>query len=949
MHNFLQNLNFFKVKASLFLLSLFAFFSFSPLAIFAQETAQQGAESGTNPLYIFFGFILTVVLIFVYLATFILRFVGEVLAGITLVFIRINPSSFAPQIEKLWSVMVNFSNLILLSGFIYLGVSLILKLKSSGGDTIKKFATNLVIVAVTINFSLAISSTVVNLAQTAGDVFLAATVVASGDSINAEGLDLVKNPQEAGKVGDTYIRGLFTGFSKISTIRACSDADLKVEEGVCAKKKPGDTLDFGESMKKFFENKGFDFDIVLGYFLSEIIFGIAMALLFIVFWKAARVAVFRLVWLIILMITSPLALVGYLSPVQLFNEWGNKWRVKFITVLPLYPLVIISLYFATYVIQAFNVVGGQNQPEISKIIDSIFVGLASQEDGAAGISQAVVSLVLFFLPAVLSLGILWLLMDYLDKQYKEQAPELARKAGSWMAGTAIAATGGLIGGTAGLAYGLWSSAKGRGGQGFKQNLSSIGEKINMGSNLGGVGARMVADGTAFKAAKQFVGNRGLFGIGGKFNSEKGRERASADADVAMRKAGFGAMADSFFPKSDYLGTQGDQVSDMAFKQNAYQAQDKMDIKMGRTEPLSKDSYVRAANTLAEELKENPKLDFNDFDDRRKKQTYAMFKKTKDNAELKKTLVGNPKLVDFFAKSADKITEHTGDEAGMVNGLISMPAIAVNLPKNTKIGGSSSETIDGVKGIRDQALDLAIKDPVKFVNENYADLKTAQAIDERTKDYEDGGGGSQGWRSVAGIQAPLVPPAPSDKDGQEKLAETIEEYKTKDYPVKEADGSVVIKNFYENYKKALNVGLDKKRNASIVKKAKENAIANGVENGSVTNKDIADAIGEEIAEIKKDKKVVDYTQLYIDQLTADIDNADSSQYVKNIQGKIEGAKSDKQRRAEAARTGNEGLMRQNKEAEQRQEQRDKEMLQVLEAIKVGQSGANSPSQGMNPNN
>lgn len=101
---------------------------------------------------------------------------------VALTLLQINPAgaTFFQVALGPWGIMVSIASIILLSGFVFVGFKYIL----GSGKSVKvdQFLTNVVIVGVSILFTLFACAGVINLAQGVGDVFLAGYQAASGTS-----------------------------------------------------------------------------------------------------------------------------------------------------------------------------------------------------------------------------------------------------------------------------------------------------------------------------------------------------------------------------------------------------------------------------------------------------------------------------------------------------------------------------------------------------------------------------------------------------------------------------------------------------------------------------------------------------------------------------------------------------------------------------------------------
>jgi len=792
---------------------------------------------------VIFGFIVAFVLFLVWIVSSISYFFVQFLASAALFLVRFNPAAedIVKYITPIWQVVVNMANLFLLGGFVYMGVGLIIGNSAVRGK-INEFLTGLITVAVLANFSLAMSSTAVNLTQTVGDLFVAAVVIPIDGNVKIAfdpnlSADTDTKSKEIGKTNDIFVKGILDPFSKISGIRK----NVPVSDS-----KPEDKNKWFTSVIEYLGSKISDPNTLITDLFLEALFIASLWFLLLAFWSSFKIAIFRLGWLIILMVSSPIALISAFSPITFLKQLGDAWVKKFISIAPIYPFFIIGLYFAAYIATAFNNLAPKSI-DFGKAIGDIITGIFGNSDKSVGaIGYLIVQIITVFIGPAISVIIILELTKYLDKQFAEHAKEFVDKAkvtaktlynGAKMFGNGAKKFGEVVAGTWAGGKGLFDG-KGKGRlnyQGAVRGYLAGAEQASKRLDFG-------------KRIKDKWNRDTVFGADQK---EKNKSIAERDSDLAMRMNGKHELADRSYPNSPYSGlTKTDILRKQAkgedlFAQNEYAANEVMYKKQGRM--LSGQGNVARLERLEEELK-NPNFNYSNLSDLDRHQVDGILETAKTDKEHARKINSNPKLSEFFAKNAAKIASNMGDPNKVMGMLKAVPSVGLRV---------EDEDIFEGKEVKKAVMESIYDDPVAFDNTALErDLDTAAAIKD-SKNIE----GYLQFKKSSKAKKTFVPSAPK-KLTKDELANKTEEEKEEYQKIKEE---------YNSYKNKDGDWLDKNA-AKIGKLAAEKA----GKGKAVTQDHIKKAAIEYINDESNGfaNSETGYKKEYAEKIFEDINSADS---------------------------------------------------------------------------
>jgi len=636
--------------------------------------AVAAAESDDSDIFaIILSVILGLLLIFVALITSLVWFIVNTLASAALFLIRFNPAAdyLISSIEPLWQVMVNVANLAILAGFVTIGVGLIAGLKDfKGNQKTVGFLSGLIAIAVLANFSLSIAATAVNLTQTAGDLFVAAVVLPANPEAQVvfDPLADESGREAIAETNSLFVDNIIQPFGSISPIRD-SDGNLQaVWDNVT------------------------DLDVTTSNILGELIFLGTLVFLLLIFFSAFRISIFRLAWLVILMVTSPLALAAYFSPIGSFKKMGETWFKKFIGIAPLYPILIIGLYFASYM--AGQV--GQLTSQVGGIqgLNTFYSDLFTFNGAAINnnIASITISITLTLLGPALAIVILWLIFKYLDDAFKSHAGAV----GNAILGGAAGLVGGGVGVLTGLAAGTVAGGVGlaNGGKGrtttagrvwgsLTNGATKFGQTFDrakaFGDDIGGVLTKPLSEGASPDMAnikKNLSSVQDFFKKRSDVRSQYNKDMWGGTAELAGRgtvgllekfTGGPNAVSealrnriDDLNPSSKFAGQVGASAKDF-FNMSAA-ARSKYDKGRGKSSEIADTSVKKYAERLNQRIQKNPNLSFNQISGDAKNEVLQIAEKMKSNPSVANTVATkNKEFHDWIAGNMESISTQTGDD------------------------------------------------------------------------------------------------------------------------------------------------------------------------------------------------------------------------------------------------------------------------------------------------
>ena len=338
-------------------------------------------------------FVVGILAVVVWAIGILVQIVFWLIANIFLYVVRINPASsaFLQVATAPWNIVVNLANIVILGSFIFVGLGYIVgldavkKKKSTASD----FLINIVIIAVTINFTLSGAATVINVVQGVGDLMYVSYVRRFGG--------------DAGS--DTVINNL------VGNLKGASEIQCGAQPG-------GNTCEGGDNLAQEYIGAILGEGSAVPIFVRQCVYILLMLYAVFIFIKALRLALFRAVGLWLLMITSPLALVMYLSPVDGLKKQAYKWFSLFWQMTIFYPAFLFALIVINSLSGAFS--SAANNIANEQITTNTLSG-GINASAALVDPQDIVNLVLTVLGAVVAVFALQLITDFFEKGFGEIA------------------------------------------------------------------------------------------------------------------------------------------------------------------------------------------------------------------------------------------------------------------------------------------------------------------------------------------------------------------------------------------------------------------------------------------------------------------------------------------------------------------------------------------------
>ncbi len=412
-----------------------------------------------------FNIVAILLLWFIYFCGWVAIAVLFLLGWVILVFLRINPagSDFFTVAIAPWSVLITIANIMILGSFLYVGFGYILNIKNVK-KSIQEFLTSIVIVALSINFTILGVATVINITQGVGDVFIYSYVATKGtvtpDNINR-----------------ALIGNVIDGIGRVSILRCGKQMQSSVKNGGAADCKIGANVfeQAGDSIMSpltafFSQNSG----AATAMLISEAVFLIMICVAIYVFWKAAYMATMRIVGLWLLMVTSPIALATYLLPFESLKPIGKKWVDKFIKWTSFYPIFVFSLVLVGVLTEKFAQVTYTNKGALSYVgggignLASIFLNSVDTfaQAAAATVASPISNItgnydrtfedsLRIILGGAISIGALYMTLNFMDKDLENFTKKGLSAVGKWSRPFlgAYGATTRFVGGSTGFVAG----------------------------------------------------------------------------------------------------------------------------------------------------------------------------------------------------------------------------------------------------------------------------------------------------------------------------------------------------------------------------------------------------------------------------------------------------------------------------------------------------------------
>ncbi|MEM1312462.1 MAG: hypothetical protein AAGF07_03285 [Patescibacteria group bacterium] len=387
-------------------------------------------KEGSKLLSALFSIVSAILLWFVYflgwIAVLVLYFLGQII----LFFLRTNPAGadFFEVAVAPWTLLISVTNLLILGSFIYVGFGYLLNLKDLKKN-VQEFLQSVVIIAIALNFTIVGTATIINITQGIGEIFLYSYAVSREGTSNED-------------ISAALMGSVINSIGRVSVLRCGKQLEAGKQP---ASQTPADTntppagqtnvpstecditKDFGGQIGSLastsispitglFSGKSGQATAAL---ISEALFLIMICVAIVVFWKTAYMAVMRVVGLWLLMITSPIALATYLSPIDALKPMGKKWVDKMVKWSSFYPIFIFALAMVNLLTESFAEINASRQ-------------LSVVNDGAArGVSEFTLSLQVI-LGAVISIGALYAVTNFIDKDFENFAKSAISSVGKYV-------------------------------------------------------------------------------------------------------------------------------------------------------------------------------------------------------------------------------------------------------------------------------------------------------------------------------------------------------------------------------------------------------------------------------------------------------------------------------------------------------------------------------------
>ncbi len=357
----------------------------------------QNNSSGGNGLAdiikTIFNLILAILIIIVWVVGWGVHTVFWLIANAFLIIVRVNPAAegLINVATNPWRIVIQVANVLVLASFTFVGFGYLLDIKQIKKQLkVSEFLVNIVIIAVAMNFTLAATTTFVNIVQGVGDLVYFSYV--TNTNVNGESGSQVA------------INNISDSLSKVSEIRC---GNLSETAADCQVNNVSDTfaVTFQSGEK-------------LTVLIKEVVYVLIILYAIFIFLKALRLALFRAIGIWLLMITSPLALVMFLSPIDKMKKYAKEWLEMFWSMTLFYPAFVFGLIL-------INSLAGSFESAVRDITDQTVASntiLGGVSANAAVLSEGqITKLVLALLSGVVSIFALQVLVDFFEKKFGDIA------------------------------------------------------------------------------------------------------------------------------------------------------------------------------------------------------------------------------------------------------------------------------------------------------------------------------------------------------------------------------------------------------------------------------------------------------------------------------------------------------------------------------------------------
>jgi hypothetical protein len=367
--------------------------------------------------------ILTLVIVIITAIAWVLGAFGLILtfflSMLTLMIMMINPASNANIVvaAEVWGIFAGIANLIAFGSIVFFGLMKVLDVKNYSDRNVGDFILKVIFYAVLINFTLLTTAALVNIGYSFGILLI---VSRGGDPNNLDSMAQIL-------MGD-----ILKSIARFSYIRCgkveCEAAGFKATSEVSSR-------GFGD----IFSPLGSGFDKALGPLvgnaIGELLFFFILVIAIGALIKLFKVALYRLIAVWVLMITSPVALASYFSGIEEWQTFGKQWLERLITSILFFPAVIFALIMISLMSGAFgNVINSSAifaTSSTAKSITSSSVSVSSQDFGSYGdnFNKTIQFVVDNIIAGAFTIGGLYAVAGYFEDKFKGDVEAVKAGAG----------------------------------------------------------------------------------------------------------------------------------------------------------------------------------------------------------------------------------------------------------------------------------------------------------------------------------------------------------------------------------------------------------------------------------------------------------------------------------------------------------------------------------------
>jgi hypothetical protein len=350
-----------------------------------------------------------------------------VIMGVFFTFLRINPAGpeFLSVAIEPWRVIVTIANILTLAAFLYTGFQYVLGVGKK--QKINDFILNIIVVLLTINFTIFAAASFVNIAQGIGDAFVGGYSIASGQA----------NKDWGTVMFDNFINAI----REVSLIR-CGNVEEVTGGPTPSCKSTSGIGQVGRLYTQLFRGVGTAQAALIGEITFVVIIGYAIY----VMWRGMTTALLRVVGLWMLMVTSPIALAAAFSPIPQLKKIADDWMTKFLQLTFFYPVFVLGMILVGIISKTFGQAARTQINVLTGVSDSGISVAAQGESSPNVLAGTILILVLTGFVAVGSLNILIGFMTTFDKLIAagwQGIKDLATKS-AILSGAAVRFAGGQI-------------------------------------------------------------------------------------------------------------------------------------------------------------------------------------------------------------------------------------------------------------------------------------------------------------------------------------------------------------------------------------------------------------------------------------------------------------------------------------------------------------------------